>query len=75
MPKGQPFPGRIDNKPILEGKKCKAYLTPNKDFKVVNVYVWRFLKELYGGGTEIRYRWKKDGYVVLDESILSEIKV
>ena len=27
------------------------YLLQNRDFKVVNVYVWRFLKELYGGGT------------------------
>ena len=70
--KGYSFPGKIDNKGILEGKKCKPYLLLNKDFKVVNIYLWRFLKQVYGGGTEIRYKWKQDGSVQLDETLLEE---
>ena len=23
---------------------------------IVNLYIWKFLKELYGGGPEIRYK-------------------
>lgn len=38
------MPGPIDNKFLVEGQKCKANLTKNVDFKVVNLYIWRFLK-------------------------------
>ncbi len=44
MHKGHPPPGKIDNSSILEGKKCKPHLLLNRDFKVVNYYIWRFLK-------------------------------
>lgn len=57
--KGYPMPGPIDNKNLLEGQKCKANLHKNEDYKVVSIYVWRFLKQLYGGGPEIRYKWSK----------------
>jgi len=42
--KGWPLPGKIDNKTIMDGKQCKPYLVLNKDFKLVNVYVWKFLR-------------------------------
>ena len=47
--KGHPFPGPIDNKSILDGNKCRPNLIKNKDYKVINIYVWKFLKDLYGG--------------------------
>lgn len=50
MPKGYPLPPLIDNKVLLEGNKCKNNLVRNEDFKIVNIYLWKFLKELYGGG-------------------------
>lgn len=50
MPKGHPMPPPIDNKPLLEGNKCKPNLTRDTDFKILNIYLWKFLKELYGGG-------------------------
>lgn len=59
MPKGFPLPPPIDNKSLLEGNKCKPNLVRNDDFKILNIYLWRFLKELYGGGPEIRYKWKE----------------
>lgn len=68
--KGYPPPGRIDNSSILQGNQCKPYLVNNRDFKIVNYYVWRFLKELYGGGTEIRYKWKKDSIVTINEELV-----
>jgi hypothetical protein len=58
MPKGYPLPLSIDNKSLLEGNKCKPNLVKNEDYKVLNIYLWKFLKELYGGGPEIRYKWK-----------------
>ena len=58
MPKGYPLPLSIDNKVLLDGNKCKANLIKNEDFKILNIYLWKFLKELYGGGPEIRYKWK-----------------
>lgn len=66
MPKGYPLPLSIDNKVLLNGNKCKKDLTRNEDFKIVNIYLWKFLKELYGGGPEIRYKWK-EGSDKLDE--------
>lgn len=48
--KGYPLPGPIDNKSLLDGQKCKPDLKKNEDFKIVNVYIWRFLKQVYGGG-------------------------
>ena len=68
--KGWPLPGKIDNKTIMEGKKCKPYLVQNKDFKLVNLYVWKFLRELYGGGPEIRYKWKKQDGLHLNERLM-----
>lgn len=67
MFKGHPLPGTIDNSSILEGKKCKSHLVPNRDCKIVNYYVWRFLKELYGGGTEIRYKWHNHAKAEIDQ--------
>jgi hypothetical protein len=58
--KGHPMPGPIDNKSLLDGQKCKSNLHKNEDYKVVSVMIWRFLKELYGGGPEIRYKWNKN---------------
>ncbi len=43
-PKGNPMPGSIDNKNLLDGQKCKANLHKNEDYKVVNIFIWRFLK-------------------------------
>lgn len=56
---GCPMPGPIDNKVLLEGQQCKANLQKNVDYKVVNIFIWRLLKDLYGGGPEIRYKWNK----------------
>lgn len=50
MPRGHPLPPPIDNKTLLEGNKCKPNLVKNEDFKILNIYLWKFLKELYGGG-------------------------
>lgn len=50
MSKGYPLPPFIDNKSLLEGNKCKNNLKKNEDFRVLNIYLWKFLKELYGGG-------------------------
>ena len=44
------MPGPIENKILLDGTKCRKDLQRNVDYKVVNVYLWRFLKDLYGGG-------------------------
>ena len=73
MAKGYPFPPSIDNKVLLDGAKCKLNLVRNQDFKIVNMYLWRFLKELYGGGPEIRYRWKET-HDALDEELLADIR-
>jgi|JI9StandDraft_2_1071091.scaffolds.fasta_scaffold154524_1 hypothetical protein len=59
MSKGYPLPLSIDNKCLLEGNKCRNNLVRNEDFKILNIYLWKFLKELYGGGPEIRYKWKE----------------
>ena len=50
LAKGHPMPGPIDNKSLLDGQKCRANLIKNEDYKVVNILIWKFLKELYGGG-------------------------
>jgi hypothetical protein len=42
--KGNPMPGPIDNKNLLDDQKCRANLRKNEDYKVVNIYIWRFLK-------------------------------
>ena len=73
MPKGYPLPPSIDNKSLLEGNKCKSNLIRNEDFKILNIYLWKFLKELYGGGPEIRYKWK-EGRENLDEEMLADIR-
>ena len=39
----------------------------------MNIYLWKFLKELYGGGPEIRYKWKQ-GSESLDEQMIYDIK-
>jgi hypothetical protein len=59
MCKGHPLPLSIDNKLLLDGNKCKSNLVKNEDYKILNIYLWKFLKELYGGGPEIRYKWKE----------------
>lgn len=48
--KGFPLPPSIDNSPLLEQNKCKPNLIKNRDFKVVNIFVFKMLKELYSGG-------------------------
>jgi hypothetical protein len=73
MPKGHSFPLTIDNRVLLEGNKCRPNLVKNEDFKVLNIYLWKFLKELYGGGPEIRYKWK-EGKESLDEDMLQDIR-
>ena len=50
MSKGHPLPPPIDNKALLDGSKCRSNLIRNQDYKIVNIYLWKFLKELYGGG-------------------------
>lgn len=57
MFRGYPMPGPIDNKVLLDGNtpnklsvKCKNNLRKNEDYKVVSIYIWRLLKDLYGGG-------------------------
>ncbi len=44
MPKGYPLPLSIDNKYLLDGNKCKPNLVKNEDYKVLNIYLWKFLK-------------------------------
>ena len=39
----------------------------------MNIYLWKFLKELYGGGPQIRYKWKQ-GSQSLDEEMIYDIK-
>ena len=55
--KGYPIPPAIDNKDLLENNKCRPNLVKNRDFKVINVFIFKLLKEIYGGGPEIRYKW------------------
>ncbi len=50
LSKGHPMPGPIDNKTLLDGQKCRINLQKNQDYKVVNIYIWKFLKQLYTGG-------------------------
>jgi len=51
MFRGYPFPGPIDNKVLLESSgKCKSNLEKGEDFKVISIFIWRLLKDLYGGG-------------------------
>lgn len=73
MPKGFPLPPAIDNKPLLDGNKCKPSLVRNEDFKILNIYLWRFLKEIYGGGPEIRYKWK-ESRESLDEHMITDLR-
>ncbi len=73
MPKGFPLPLSIDNKVLLDGNKCKPNLVKNEDFRVLNIYLWKFLRELYGGGPEIRYKWK-EGRESLDDEMIQDIK-
>lgn len=60
LAKGHPMPGPIDNRILLDGQKCRSNLQKNEDFKVVNIFIWKFLKQLYGGSPEIRYKWNKN---------------
>lgn len=46
----------------------------NVDYKVVNIFVWRFLKDLYGGGPEIRYKWNQNDLKKVEEEKLQEIR-
>ncbi len=48
--KGYPMPPAIDNTVLLENNKCKSNVVKNRDFKVVNIFVFKLLKELYSGG-------------------------
>lgn len=57
LTKGYPLPGNIDNKVLIEEGKCKHNLHKGDDYKVVNIFIWRLLKDIYGGGPEIRYKW------------------
>lgn len=51
MFRGYPMPGPVDNKNLLESNgKCKSNLKKGEDYKVVSIYIWRLLKDLYGGG-------------------------
>lgn len=72
--KGFPFPGPINNKVLLNGTKCRVDLKKNVDYIIVNVFVWKFLVELYGGGPEIRYKWNKAEMNKLEEDKILEIK-
>lgn len=47
---GFPLPGPITNKSLVNGQNCKTNLIKNVDFKVISIYIWKFLKQLYGGG-------------------------
>jgi hypothetical protein len=59
LSKGLPPPSQIRNAVLLESQnKCRPDLKKGQDYKVVNLYVWTFFKELYGGGPEIQYRTK-----------------
>lgn len=60
LAKGHPMPGPIDNRILLDGQKCRSNLQKNEDFKVVNIFIWKFLKQLYGGSPQIRYKWNKN---------------
>jgi hypothetical protein len=44
LAKGHPMPGPIDNRILLDGQKCRSNLQKNEDFKVVNIFIWKFLK-------------------------------
>ena len=72
--KGYPFPGSIENKILLENGKCKKNLIRNVDYKVVNIFVWKFLKDLYGGGPEIRYRWNQGDMKKGEEELILEVR-
>ena len=56
MFRGYPMPGPIDNKVLIENQenstssKCKPNLRKGEDYKIVSIYIWRLLKDLYGGG-------------------------
>lgn len=73
MHKGYPMPPPIDNKPLLDGNKCKPNLVKNDDYKILNICLWKFLKELYGGGPEIRYKWK-EGSDRIEQELIGEIR-
>ena len=74
LSKGNPLPGSIENKILLDGGKCRKDLHRNVDYRVVNIYLWRFLKDLYGGGPEIRYKWNQSEMKKGDEEKLQEIR-
>jgi hypothetical protein len=46
----------------------------NRDFKVVNIFVFKLLKELYSGGPEIRYKWKNSELGHVDEVKIKDIR-
>lgn len=71
---GHPFPGPIDNKVLLDGQKCRPNLQKNVDYKVVNIFIWRLLKDIYGGGPEIRYKWNKNQITEQEEILMKEVR-
>ena len=73
-PKVFPDDIRPDIMILLENGKCKKNLIRNVDYKVVNIFVWKFLKDLYGGGPEIRYRWNQGDMKKGEEELILEVR-
>lgn len=73
-----PPPGPIGNSALLVSpNKCRPDLKKGQDYKVVNLYVWTFFKELYGGGPEIQYRTKFDAATKVpsfDQAVIIEVQ-
>ena len=42
---------------------------------MVNIYIWRLLKDIYGGGPEIRYKWDQSKLTEEEEFKIKEVRI